>query len=113
MFGTTGSVAAIKTKSILEKLYATGMYDVILVPTKSSLHFYKIEEMKELFPDLVVKLDEDEWNNWKKIGDPVEHIDLRKWADIMLIAPLDANTLAKMANGLSDNLLVHTIILFI
>ena len=78
VFGTTGSVAAIKTKSILEKLYATGMYEIILVPTKSSLHFYDIEEMKELFPDLVVKTDEDEWNNWKKLGDPVEHIELRK-----------------------------------
>ncbi len=31
---------------------------------------------------------------------------LRKWAHLMLIAPLSANTLAKLANGLSDNLLV-------
>ena len=34
------------------------------------------------------------------------HIDLRKWADILLIAPLSANTLAKISNGLCDNLLV-------
>ena len=33
------------------------------------------------------------------------HIELRKWADILLIAPLDANTLAKLSNGICDNLL--------
>lgn len=34
------------------------------------------------------------------------HIELRKWADMFLLAPLDANTLAKSANGLCDNTLV-------
>jgi phosphopantothenoylcysteine decarboxylase len=37
--------------------------------------------------------------------DPVLHVELRRWADLLLIAPLDANTLAKLAHGLSDNLL--------
>jgi len=39
----------------------------------------------------------------------VLHIDLRKWADICLVAPLSANTLAKLANGLADNLLTSTL----
>ena len=43
---------------------------------------------------------------WQQRGDPVLHIDLRRWADILVIAPLDANTLAKVANGICDNLLV-------
>ena len=34
---------------------------------------------------------------------------LRKWADLMLVAPLSANTLAKLANGLCDNLVVRTV----
>ena len=38
-------------------------------------------------------------------GDAVKHIELRKWADLFLIAPLDANTLAKLAVGLCDNCL--------
>ncbi|KAF7727188.1 putative phosphopantothenoylcysteine decarboxylase [Apophysomyces ossiformis] len=46
-----------------------------------------------------------EWKMWKKKTDPVLHIELRNWADIIVIAPLDANTLAKLANGLCDNLL--------
>jgi phosphopantothenoylcysteine decarboxylase len=56
--------------------------------------------------------DKDEWKSYQNIGggtrglgDPVLHIELRKWADIFLIAPLSANTLAKIANGLCDNLL--------
>ncbi|OCB87739.1 flavo protein [Sanghuangporus baumii] len=39
-----------------------------------------------------------------KIGDPILHIELRRWADVVLIAPCSANTLAKMAGGLCDNL---------
>ena len=54
---------------------------------------------------LRVYLEEDEWKAWKKMGDPVLHIDLAKWADVLLIAPLSANTLAKLANGLCDNLI--------
>jgi phosphopantothenoylcysteine decarboxylase len=43
---------------------------------------------------------------WKRRSDPVLHIDLRRWADLMLVAPLDANTLGKVASGICDNLLV-------
>ena len=49
--------------------------------------------------------DADEWGSWRGRGDPVLHIELRKWADVLLIAPLSANTLAKLAAGLCDNLL--------
>jgi len=50
-------------------------------------------------------LDEDEWAFRKVREDTVLHIQLRKWADLTLIAPLSANTLAKLANGICDNLL--------
>ncbi len=40
------------------------------------------------------------------IGDPILHIELRRWADIVLIAPCSANTLAKIATGVCDNLVV-------
>jgi len=41
------------------------------------------------------------------MGDDVLHIELRKWADIFIIAPLSANSLAKISNGLCNNLLVN------
>jgi phosphopantothenoylcysteine decarboxylase len=60
-------------------------------------------------PDLVT-LDSDEWpgrgsGSRYARGDEVLHIELRKWADVFAIAPLDANTLAKLAVGLCDNCL--------
>ena len=41
------------------------------------------------------------------IGDPILHIELRRWADIVLVAPCSANTLSKIAHGLCDNLAVR------
>lgn len=51
-----------------------------------------------------VYTDADEWLRWQRVGDEVLHIELRKQFDVALIAPLDANTLGKLACGLSDNL---------
>lgn len=47
--------------------------------------------------DIPILTDTDEWTAWRQRGDPVLHIDLTKWADMFVIAPLDANSLAKMA----------------
>ena len=50
--------------------------------------------------------DRDEWtgDRWDRV-DPVLHIEFRRWAELLVVAPLDANTLAKFALGLSDNFL--------
>lgn len=57
--------------------------------------------------------DEDEYTAWKGRGDPVLHIRLRDWADYLLVAPLSANSLAKMANGLCDNLVVLNFVTYL
>jgi phosphopantothenoylcysteine decarboxylase len=49
--------------------------------------------------------NDDEWKGWQRLGDPVLHIELRNWADVLLVAPLSAHTLAKFANGLCDDTL--------
>ncbi|XP_068927241.1 phosphopantothenoylcysteine decarboxylase isoform X2 [Petaurus breviceps papuanus] len=46
---------------------------------------------------------------WKCRSDPVLHIDLRRWADLLVVAPLDANTMGKVASGICDNLLTCVI----
>ncbi|CAG8482320.1 7631_t:CDS:2 [Diversispora eburnea] len=62
-----------------------------IVTTNNALHFFdKNIVTKELGVEVIT--DEDEWK-------------YRNWADIFIIAPLDANTLGKIANGLCDNLI--------
>ncbi len=56
-----------------------------------------------------VFIDEEEWvHPWKR-GNSILHIELRRWADILVIAPLSANTLAKITGGFSDNLLTSVV----
>ena len=115
LLGVTGSVAAIKTPEVYEALRRAG-HAVKVVATGASLYFFDPAALAPLDPARpernpeVVVLDEDEWpgsgegRRWQR-GEPVLHIRLRRWADLLLVAPLDANTLAKLANGLADNCL--------
>ncbi|PIA62784.1 hypothetical protein AQUCO_00200656v1 [Aquilegia coerulea] len=100
LLAASGSVAAIKFGSLCHSFCEWA--EVRAVVTKSSMHFI---DKTSLPRDIILYTDEDEWSSWKKIGDGVLHIELRKWADVMVIAPLSANTLAKIAGGLCDNLL--------
>ncbi|GAQ80769.1 phosphopantothenoylcysteine decarboxylase [Klebsormidium nitens] len=104
LLGASGSVAAIKLHIITAELVEKA--DVRIVLTKAALHFVKREDLPSGVP---IYTDEDEWATWSKIGDDVLHIELRKWADVLLIAPLSANTLAKIAGGLCDNLLTSVV----
>ncbi|XP_026543054.1 phosphopantothenoylcysteine decarboxylase [Notechis scutatus] len=100
LVGVTGSVAALKLPLLVAELLKIPGLAVRVVTTENAKHFYKAEEIPVTIYD-----DSDEWELWKKRTDPVLHIELRRWADLMLVAPLDANTLAKIANGICDNLL--------
>jgi phosphopantothenoylcysteine decarboxylase len=112
LIGVTGSVATIKLPKLVQELkdsFQQQELEIRVVSTQNGLHFFKASDIAmhaELFTD------ELEWQSWKRISDPVLHIDLRNWADLILIAPLDANTLGKIANGLCDNLLVSGFKLF-
>lgn len=90
LVGVCGSVAAVKVKELVAKLKLVA--EVKVIATQSG----------RFFLDKSVELEPDE--NWKEIGDPIRHIDLRKWAQVYLVAPASANTLAKIANGLCDDL---------
>lgn len=109
LLGVTGSVAAIYTPQLFDELRKAG-HVVKIVATKSSLYFFDAKTLAsiqqgERNKDAII-LDEDEWPDERyQRGDPVLHIELRRWADVLLIAPLDANTLAKLALGITDNCL--------
>ena len=115
LLGVTGSVAATLTPALYEALSQAG-YRVKVVATQAALYFFDPAalgpadaERPRRNPEVVV-LDEDEWpgrnaGHQYRRGDRVLHIELRRWADALVIAPLDANTLAKLANGLADNCL--------
>ena len=108
VLGVTGSVAALRTPALHAGLRGMG-HRVRVVATEPSLHFF---DPKALTRDPFdpaggpVFRDLDEWsgNTWRR-DDPVLHVEFRRWADLLVIAPLDANTLAKFALGLADNFL--------
>lgn len=104
LLGVTGSVAAIKAKILYDAIRER--YNVRIVATESAFNFL---ETIEGFDPAVVFRDQDEWDSWKGIGDAVLHIELRKWATAFLIAPLSANSLAKISSGICDNLLTSIV----
>jgi len=56
-----------------------------------------------------IHLDEDEWREPWKRGNAILHIELRRWADMLVIAPLSANTMAKVVNGFADGILTSVV----
>lgn len=119
LLGVSGSVAGVKWPALAIALMNLGEEsEVRVVFTAASQHFsadiarsYDSESFDLVQSHVTsgrVKLltDADEWKDYRSVHrDSVLHIDLVKWADALVIAPLSANTLAKVANGLCDNLL--------
>ena len=108
LLGVTGSVAAVRTPALYEALRAAG-HAVRVVATEPALYFFDPASLPRSEPEPSrgpVFRDADEWpDGGYHRDDPVLHIELRKWADVLVVAPLDAHTLARFATGLCDNLL--------
>ena len=104
LLGVTGGIAAYKTASLVRLFIKAGAH-VQVVMTPASKDFVTPLTLSTLSKNPVFSEfynEEDEnalWNN---------HVELGLWADLMIIAPATANTLAKMANGNCDNLLMAT-----
>jgi len=98
LLGITGSIAAYKSIYLVRLLVKAGA-DVKVITTPSSKDFVSPLTLSTLshHPVLTDLFDEQSWSN---------HVELGRWADVMIIAPLSCNTLAKMANGQCDNLLL-------
>ena len=102
LLGITGSIAAYKA-AVLCRLLKTAGADVRVVMTPLAKQFITPLTMATLSKNpILVEFFDPENGAWNS------HVSLGEWADCYLIAPATANTLAKMAGGIADNLLLTT-----
>lgn len=102
ILGLTGSIAAYKAAYLLRGLVKEGA-DVQVVMTPAAKEFITPVTMSALSGRPVASeffaANDGTWYS---------HVDMGQWADLMLVAPVTAATLGKMAHGIADNLLVTT-----
>lgn len=102
LIGVTGGIAAYKTATII-RLFVKDGANVRVIMTDHAKDFITPLTLSTLSKNPVfTELFNPENGDWNS------HIDLGLWAHLFLIAPATANTLAKMANGVADNLLLTT-----
>jgi phosphopantothenoylcysteine decarboxylase / phosphopantothenate---cysteine ligase len=100
LLAVTGSIAAYKAPLIVRLLVKEGA-DVKVLMTPAAKDFVTPLTLSTVSRNPVISelFSEDSWSN---------HVMIGRWADLMLVAPLSCNTLAKMANGFCDNMLLAT-----
>ena len=117
LLAATGSVATIKLPNIARALSKYDNLSIRIVLTESAAEFLQGQSDEQPSLETIAKIknvdgiyrDADEWRKPWVRGDSILHIELRRWADMMVIAPLSANSLAKIALGLSDNLVTSVV----
>ncbi|WP_421763027.1 bifunctional phosphopantothenoylcysteine decarboxylase/phosphopantothenate--cysteine ligase CoaBC [Ekhidna sp.] len=102
LLAVCGSIAAYKTAFFVRLLKKEGA-EVKVIMTNSAKDFITPLTLATLSKNPVYSEYFD-----KKSGEWHNHVELGMWADLMMVAPLSANTLGKMANGICDNLLLAT-----
>ena len=103
LVGVTGSIAIYKTLDLI-RLYVKAGAIVRVIMTDGAKKFINPITFEAISQNRV--LDESS-ENWDKTQD-YNHIDIGKWSDIFVIAPVSANTINALANGLGNNLLLQT-----
>ncbi|UZD22171.1 bifunctional phosphopantothenoylcysteine decarboxylase/phosphopantothenate--cysteine ligase CoaBC [Algoriphagus halophytocola] len=102
VLGVCGSIAAYKTAFLTRLLVKAGA-EVRIIMSASAFDFITPLTLATLSKNPVLsKFQKDDTGVWNN------HVELGLWADLFLVAPLSANTLAKFSNGICDNLLTAT-----
>lgn len=99
ILGITGGIAAYKMNYLVRDFIKAGA-EVKVIMTKSAVDFVSSLTLSTLSKNKVYTDFYDENKTWNN------HVELALWADLMLIAPCTANTLAKITNGICDNFLM-------
>jgi phosphopantothenoylcysteine decarboxylase/phosphopantothenate--cysteine ligase len=108
LLGVTGGIAAYKSAILVREFVRAGA-EVQVVMTKAATHFItpltlSTLSTREVIVEMFPSAPEEPTTQW------TTHIELGMWADVMLIAPASANTIAKVAHGLSDNFLTTLVL---
>jgi phosphopantothenoylcysteine synthetase/decarboxylase len=104
LVGVTGGIAAYKAPGVIRRLREAG-HEVRTIATEAAFHFIPEETLSIATGSHVHT--EKTW--WEESG-RVEHVSLARWADLVLVAPATADTMARAAIGLGDDLLSATIL---
>ncbi len=105
LIGIGGGIAAYKVCEVISSLFKAGI-EVKVILTDGAQQF--------ITPLTVATLSRHQAYTDRDFWQPIHHrplhIELGEWADLLAIAPLTANTLGKLAQGLADNLLTNTVL---
>jgi len=103
LLGITSSIAAYQMPNLISLGRKQG-HEFRVIVSEKALQFVAVQALSIMSQHQCYR-DQDEWGNTEE----VLHIELAKWCDAFLIAPLTANTLAKLANGICNNLLTSAV----
>lgn len=117
LLAASGSVATIKLPLIIKALTVHPNLSIRILLTPSARRFLagQSDEQPTVsslhdFPNVdAVYVDEDEWREPWKRGNGILHIELRRWAHMLVIAPLSANTMAKIVGGMADGIITSVV----
>ncbi|QFR49204.1 bifunctional phosphopantothenoylcysteine decarboxylase/phosphopantothenate--cysteine ligase CoaBC [Sulfurimonas lithotrophica] len=100
LLGVTGSIAIYKSLELIRLLTKAGA-EVRVVMTQSAKKFITPLTFETLTSNKVLDDTNEDWSN------DFNHIKIGEWADLFVIAPASANTIAKLANAIADNMLLQ------
>lgn len=103
LLGVTGSIAAYKTALLVRQLVQLKAEVKVVMTTAASAFIPPLTLATLSKNPVAIDLVKD-----SKTGQWQDHVALGAWADLFVIAPLSAHTLAKLTNGIADNLLLTT-----
>jgi phosphopantothenoylcysteine decarboxylase len=117
LLAVSGSVAVVKLPLIISSLVHYPNLSIRVILTQAAARFFTGQSPEQptiaslsALPNVdAVYQDKHEWvEPWKR-GASILHIQLRRWSNLLVVAPLTANTLAKISGGFADNLLTSVI----
>lgn len=111
LLAVTGSIASYKSFDVARQLVKNG-HEVKVILTSGALEFIKPETFRYIGVESVFLPTDDFVPANLSQGSTVLHIDLVKWADKLVIAPASANTISRLALGITNDLLTSTFLAF-